>query len=79
MAAREILFLTSLPNIEFWIYLHDEGEEYYLHYDFWPTVPPIYHVRKPEAQLDLVIKKELEISSDGCKNGEYSYFGTEIY
>ena len=38
-------------------------------------MPPIYHVRRQEAQLDLVIKKELEISSDNCKNGDYSYFG----
>ena len=75
VAARKIFYLTSLPNTTFWIYLHDKGEEYYLHYDYWPTVPPIYHVRKQEAVLDLVIKKELEISSDDCKNGDYSYFG----
>ena len=79
VVAREVLYLTSLPNVEFWIYLHDKGEEYYLHYDLWPTVPPIYHVRKPEALLDLVIKKELKISSDDCKDGDYSYFGMYLY
>ena len=33
---------------EFLMYLHDKGEEYYLHYDFWPNVPYTHHAKKED-------------------------------
>ena len=60
---------------EFWLYIHDVGEEFFLHYDFWPIVPRIYQTRKHEVSLDMVIEKRTEIGDDNCVTKEYSHFG----
>ena len=60
---------------EFWIYVHDRGEEYYLHYDFWPTVPFIHRSVTNEYFSDIVVRKELEIHQDNCSEENYDYFG----
>ena len=65
--------------MEFWLYIHGEGEEFFLHYDYWPSVPKIHHVRFPEVSTDFVIKKSTEISDENCYWAkEYSYFGNCI-
>ena len=63
---------------EFWIYVHDRGEEYYLHYDFWPTVPFIHRSVIDEYFSDIVVRKELEIHQENCKEETYDYFGKYI-
>ena len=71
-----MISISLVGEIEFWLYIHGEGEEFYLHYDFWPSVPKIHHVRRPEASTDFVIKKSTEISDGNCYPAkEYSYFG----
>ena len=75
MKSRESIELLLVAEVEFWLYIHGEGEEFFLHYDFWPSVPRIHHVRKPEVSLDLVIKKTTEIMDENCISKEYSYFG----
>ena len=60
---------------EFLMYLHDKGEEYYLHYDFWPNVPYTHHAKKEEFFTDMVVKKELEVLTENCEPTNYGYFG----
>ena len=78
MAGRKSLHFTFHAEVEFWLYIHDEGEEFFLHYDYWPSVPPIHHVRRPERSLDFVVTKRLEMASDGCKEENYFYFGNSF-
>ena len=60
---------------EFWIYIHDVGEEYFLHYDYWPTVPPTHQVQPDSEHIELMVHKKVSISDENCIEGEYSYFG----
>ena len=63
---------------EFLMYLHDKGEEYYLHYDFWPNVPYTHHAKKEEFFTDMVVKKELEVLTENCEQTNYGYFGKRL-
>ena len=81
VVARKGITLIFKEDSEFWIYVHDKGEEYYLHYDFWPNVPFIHYSAKEEYFSDIVVKKELEIQNEKCEKDSYDYFGkhaTEI-
>ena len=61
------------------MYFHDEGEEFFLHYDLWPHVPSFYYVKREVVMVDIVVTKEIEISDDGCRAEEkYSYFGSGL-
>ena len=76
VAARRQLQLHVDGDVEFWLYFHDHGEQYYLHEDYWPKVPPYKHVRKVESSIDVVIRKEMTISGNACKQkDDYFYFG----
>ena len=69
--------IKFVKDDEFWIYFHDVGEEFFLHYDYWPSVPPFNHVKQQEMMLDVGVRKEMDISDDGCTTEEkYSYFGS---
>jgi hypothetical protein len=68
--------LVTYTENEFWIYIHDEGEQFYLHYDYWPYVPPTHLVTREDSFVDTVIRKKLDVSSENCREGVYSYFGT---
>ena len=70
-----MLRLTVHKDAEFWLYVHDTGEEYYLHYDFWPKVPFIYKTKSQEINMDIVVRKQLERANENCKEQPYSYFG----
>ena len=61
-------------GIEFWMYIHDKGDEFYLHYDFWPNVPFIYHFGDKDHFADLVVRKEVEVHDENCNEGSYNYF-----
>jgi hypothetical protein len=61
------------------MYVHDKGEEFYLHYDFWPKVPFIHHTQEEEYFADIVVRKELEIQQEGCKDGNYNYFSKYLF
>jgi len=68
----------QLNEDEFWLYIHGDGEEFYLHYDYWPSVPSMHYVKRHEVFLDVVVTKKIEIRDDesGCLEEEnYSYFG----
>ena len=56
------------------MYVHDKGEEYYLHYDFWPKVPFIHHSQEDEYFADIVVRKALEVQNEECKDETYDYF-----
>ena len=76
VAAREQLQLWVGGDVEFWLYFHDHGEQYYLHEDYWPKVPPRKIVRKGDSSIDVIIRKELTISGNACKQmDDYFYFG----
>ena len=79
VTSRETVRLSLVGGMEFWLYIHGEGEEFFLHYDLWPSVPKFHHVKRPEASADFVIKKSMEISDGNCYWAkEYSYFGNFI-
>ena len=55
-------------DVEVGVYFHDEGEEYFLHYDYWPSmVPPRHHIGKQEQMLEILVTKEVTISDEDCK------------
>ena len=60
------------------MYLHDKGEEFYLHYDLWPTVPFIHHSKPNEQFLDIVIEKQLKSQYENCNEDTFSYFGKHV-
>ena len=66
-------------KIEFWIYIHDIGEEYFLHYDYWPDIPNKYQVKKEDVAIDITIRKQIQKTDENCNTDErYSYFGMYI-
>ena len=65
-------------EIDVLLYLHDKGEEYYLHYDFWPIVPFVHEFKQKEAFADIVVRKELEVQNENCHDETYDYFGNYI-
>ena len=67
--------MDLLPKTEFWIYIHDQGAEYYLHYDYWPRIPASHQVKSDEEHIDMMIRKNVEHSNENCVVGDYSYFG----
>ena len=75
VAARKGVTIQANYDSEFFVYVHDRGEEYYLHYDFWPSVPYIHHVKHKEYFTDLVVEKELEVQNENCEQTLYDYFG----
>ena len=79
VVARKGITLVFKEGSEFWIYVHDKGEEYYLHYDFWPNVPFIHYSIKKEYFSDIVVKKELEVQNENCNEETYDYFGKYIW
>ena len=75
VVARKGITLLFHEDSEFWIYVHDKGQEFYLHYDFWPSVPFIHHSVPNEYFADVVVTKELEIRNEKCEEEAYDYFG----
>ena len=58
-------------------YVHDTGEEYFLHYDYWPNVPFIYKSSGDIFWEEIVIRKQLQIrSGEACSKDQYNYFGS---
>ena len=75
VTARKGVTIQANYDSEFFVYVHDRGEEYYLHYDFWPSVPYIHHVKHKEYFTDLVVEKELEVQNENCEQRKHDYFG----
>ena len=71
------MFFFKLSNeIGFKIYIHDLGEEYFLHYDYWPTMPMQYDVKDKDRIIDIMVQKDVKETDENCEVGEdYSYFG----
>ena len=44
---------------QFKLYLHERGEEYFLHYDYWPYVPFTHHSKQEDIWVDVNLKKEV--------------------
>ena len=78
VVARKGITLVFKEGSEFWIYVHDKGEEYYLHYDFWPNVPFIHHSTEEEYFADIVVNKKLDVEHENCRDEDYNYFGKLI-
>ena len=50
-----------------YFYVHDKGEQYFLHYDWWPELPFIYHVPpNTYSGVEFIIKKEIEMKDEHC-------------
>ena len=61
------------------MHFHGEGEEFYLHYDYWPYVHPVHHVSRHEKMVDFLVGKEVLMNSnEACKNENYSYLGNLV-
>ena len=62
------------------IYIHGKDEQYYLHWDWWPKRPFLYHLRPHKYTLvELSIKKETELKDGGCNDKEEkNYFGKDL-
>ena len=70
--------LYTLEDVEFWIYFHNEGEEFFLHYDYWPHVPPVHHIKRNDKIVDIIVRKELSMIYEGCTNEKHSYMGNYV-
>ena len=72
---QSIAIIFDTAN-EFYVYVHDKGEEFYLHYDFWPKVPFIYHFKETDVFGDLFVRKEDELHlNEYCEEGTINYYG----
>ena len=80
--ARESVMIAINETSEFWLYLHAKGEEYFLHYDFWPYVPFAHHFKDTEYWVDINVRKKVlsgvihktDTSADTISNTS-DYFG----
>ena len=71
--------IEIFDGIDCWIYVHDKGEQYFLHYDFWPTAQIKHLVKKEDEIMDILVQKEIKKSDENCKKDEgYFYFGRSI-
>ena len=77
--AIEPLNLRVHVESNFWLYVHDKGEQYYLHYDYWPHVPYIHHSKPEDVSMDIIIEKNIDISNKDCNDGSYNYFGKCVF
>ena len=73
------LFLNTNSDIH--VYVHAKGEQYYLHYNWWPEMPFSYHVTPEDfIELELILKKEIELKEVGCDRTSHAkYFGKQKY
>ena len=71
---KSIAIIFNTVN-EFYVYIHDKGEEFHLHYDFWPKVPFIYHFKVTDFYADLFVRKEDELRlHECCEEETISYY-----
>ena len=77
VVSRETIRLLLVEEQEFWLYIHDEGEEFFLHYDYWPNIPFTYKSSGDTFWEEFGIQKQLQIKSseDVCMEQNYDYFG----
>ena len=68
------------PETEVDIYIHGKDEQYYLHWDWWPKRPFLYHLRPYKYTLvELSIKKDIESKDGRCNDKEDTkYFGKDL-
>ena len=61
--------------------MHDTGEEYFLHYDYWPSIPFSYKSSSDTFWEEFGILKQVQIKSAGgaCTKKNYDYFGRLDY
>ena len=41
------------------LYIHEKGEEFFLHYDYWPFVPFTYQPQQKDIWVDVNLRKEV--------------------
>ena len=75
MVAKEGIIIVVRENAKFLIYVHDHGEEYFMHYDIWPGIPSVHQVQEEVHSIEIDVKKEVEVASNNCIDGAYSYYG----
>ena len=76
VAHHQILFNIEKRS-EFWIYLVEPGDEFFLHYDFWPDpMPPVFKHSVDALYLDVSIKKEQATFQSGkyCRPKEQELY-----
>ena len=59
IAAREPVKIVLNETNKFLLYLHERGEEYFLHYDYWPYVPFTHRSKETEYFIDINVRKEV--------------------
>ena len=59
------------------IYIHGKDEQYFIHWDWWPERPFVYHLLPHKHTLiELSIKKETNLKDDGCdESKDTKHFG----
>ena len=46
-----------------------------MHYDIWPGIPSVHQVQEEVHSIEIDVKKEVEVTSNNCIDGAYSYYG----
>ena len=57
--------------------VHNTGEEFFLHYDYWSNIPFTYKSSGDTFWEEFGVQKQLQIKSseDVCMEQNYDYFG----
>ena len=79
VVAKEYWWIVLKEDADFLVYVHDKGEEYFMHHEVWPTIPPIHRVRKDDFAVDYTFQKLTNQKGTlECKHEPYNYFGTYL-
>ena len=47
-----------------------------MHHEIWPSIPQIYHIKKDDFAIDLLMQKfTSQKDNENCKPEPYEYFG----
>ena len=63
---------------DIWIYLLEPGDEFFLHFDYWPDpMPSVFRIKDNIKSQDVAIKKQETHVNNACKPiKEGTYVGT---
>ena len=85
VTAKQHLIMVLKEDSELMVTAHDKGEEHFVHYELWPSIPQIHQVKLDDFVVDVTFEK-LTNRKDGmrkgwerCKPEPYSYFGMYVF
>ena len=60
MAKWDPIWIDVVNETELLIYIHDEREEYFLHYDHWPNAPVIHQIDPADDLTNIMVQKKID-------------------